>query len=287
MSLWYLVLLALLQGLTEYLPVSSSAHLILLPRVLDVPDQGLVFDVAANTGTFLAVVVYFRRDLWRLVRALVRRDPRPPDRATAASQEPGAGSRAAGDGERLGEDRRLAGLLAAGTVPVLLVGWLLRDPVATMARNPVLVATASIAFGLLLFAADQWGGRRRGLEAVGLRDALLIGVAQTLALVPGTSRSGITITAGLALHLDREAAARFSFLLAVPVSAAAALHESLSLWGASPDGRMLLQLLLVLAVSAASGLAVIHLFLAFVRRQSLTVFVVYRVVLGVVILMVT
>lgn len=262
MSLGYLVLLALLQGLTEFLPISSSAHLILLPYLVDVPDQGLVFDVAANTGTLVAVVLYFHRDLFALARAGL----------------PGRGGTPA--------ERRLLTQLAVASVPVLVCGYLFRDAVATLGRNPLVIAGTSIVFGLLLAVADRRGRRSRDLGEVGLFDAIFVGVAQALALVPGTSRSGVTITAGLARDLEADEATRFSFLLAIPVSAAAGLYEGLGLLGGGLTATLALELVVVLVVSALSGLAVIHLFLGFVRRQSLMVFVVYRVLLGAAILVV-
>jgi undecaprenyl-diphosphatase len=262
MSAWYLVLLALLQGITEFLPISSSAHLILLPNLVDMPDQGLVFDVAANTGTLLAVVVYFHRDLLALARSLFS----PP----AVSDQP--------------DSRRLVGQLAVASLPVLACGWLFRDLIATWARDPLVIAGTSIVYGLFLAAADRWGRRSRDLADLGWGDALFVGLAQALALVPGTSRAGVTLTAGLARGLDAAEATRFSFLLAIPVSAAAAAYESLGLIGTQLEPGVLRELLLVVAVSAAAGFAVIHLFLGFVRRQRLTVFVAYRLLLGAAIL---
>lgn len=260
MSAWYLILLALLQGLTEFLPVSSSAHLILLPRLLSLPDQGLVFDVAANTGTFIAVVSYFRHELGRVGIAVLRL--------------PGSEDR----------DRRLAGHLLVASIPVLCFGWLFRNQVANLAREPVVIGTASIFFGILLFIAERWGRRERSLEQLDLRGAFVIGLAQALALVPGTSRSGITITAALGVRLRRQDAARFSFLLLAPVSAAAAIYELVSLAGVVPSAALLSQLALVVGVSAVTGFVVIHLFLALLRRHSMTFFVVYRILLGLVLL---
>ncbi|MDX1384567.1 MAG: undecaprenyl-diphosphate phosphatase, partial [Thermoanaerobaculia bacterium] len=231
MSPWYWVLLAILQGLTEFLPISSSAHLILLPHVLDVPDQGLVFDVAANTGTLLAVVVYFRSELLRLAAGL------------GPSGAPGG---------RLEGERRLALSLALASLPVLALGFLMRDLVATLARNPVLIATTSIVFGVLLWAVDRWRGGEREVGGATRADALWIGCGQALALIPGVSRSGITITAGLWRRFSREEAARYSFLLAVPVSVAAAGYESLGLLGTQLTGRVLAELALVVAVSAVT-----------------------------------
>jgi undecaprenyl-diphosphatase len=263
MSLGYLVLLAVVQGLTEFLPVSSSAHLILLPRLLATADQGLRFDVAANTGTFLSVLFYFRRDLMAMTVAALSRG---------------------GDPARVA-DRRLAWLVVLGSVPVLICGFLFRDLVATVARDPVLIAATSIGFGVLLALADRWGKRSREVHDLGIADAAWIGLAQALALVPGTSRSGITMTAGLALDLRRDQAARFSFLLAVPVGAAAAAWEAI---GFVRDGQWELwwQLLVVVALSAIVGIAVIHFLLGFLRRRSFLGFAVYRVALGIAILIV-
>jgi undecaprenyl-diphosphatase len=260
MSLGYLVLLAIVQGLTEFLPISSSAHLILLPRVLDAADQGLRFDVAANTGTFLAVLVYFRREVAAMVAAVLSNDA----------------ARAA--------ERRLGWQIALGSAPVLVCGYLLRDLVATLGRSPLVVAVTSIVFGLLLGAADRYGRQRRSAGDLTFTDAALIGAAQALALVPGTSRSGVTMTAGIALHLRREEAARFSFLLALPVGAAAAFYEGLEAVRAGLDRETLAQLLVVVAASAVVGVAVIHFLLGFLRRRGMLGFAIYRVVLGIVIL---
>jgi undecaprenyl-diphosphatase len=262
MSLGYLVLLAVVQGLTEFLPISSSAHLILLPRILDAADQGLRFDVAANTGTFLAVVLYYRGEVARMTAAVLTRDP------------------------ELAPERRLAWQIALASVPVLACGYLFRDVIATMARNPLVIAVTAILFGLLLGVADRYGRRVRSTSDLTWTDAGLIGAAQALALVPGTSRSGVTMTAGIALHLRREEAARFSFLLTMPVGAAAALYEGVSLVREGTDPGTLWQLLVVVAVSAGVGVAVIHFLLRFLRRRGMLGFVVYRVLLGITILVV-
>lgn len=272
MSYLQAVVLALVQGATEFLPISSSAHLVLVPRVLGWPDQGLGFDVATNTGTLVAVMAYFRLELFGLGAAGLR-----------ALRPGGAG----GDGTAArfeDPDARLALLLVLATVPVAVAGLLLHDWVATAGRSPVLIAGTSIGFGLLLGWADRAGARRRELGSVGSFDAAVVGVAQALALVPGTSRSGITITAGLARGLTREGAARFSFLLYVPVGILAAGKE---LWDGLAGGEGLGAVgpaLVGFAVSAAMAYLAIGALLAWVRRQSLTVFVVYRVVLGLVIL---
>ena len=252
------VVLALIQGLTEFLPVSSSAHLALFPRLAGVADQGLAFDVAVHVGTLLAVCGYFRRELAQLMRP-PRDDPKVPSL------------------------RRLAVCVAIGTVPVALAGLLLHDTVETMLRSVTVIAWASIGFGLLLWAADRYGTRRRDEYTLGWRDAALIGCAQALALVPGTSRSGVTMTAALALGLEPRAAARFSFLLSIPVIALAGGYEALRLvrdpapvdWGI---------MALAFAVAALSAYACIRVFLGLLERIGFLPFVVYRVVLGLILL---
>ncbi len=252
------VVLALIQGLTEFLPISSSAHLALFPRLAGVADQGLAFDVAVHVGTLAAVCWYFRGELRDLLRPAAG-DPLTPAR------------------------RRLAGCVVLGTVPVAVAGLLMHDEVATLLRSVNVIAWASIGFGLLLWAADRYGPRRRDEYSVGWRDALLVGLAQALALIPGTSRSGVTMTAALALGLDARAAARFSFLLSIPVIALAGGYETLKLvrdpvpvdWAA---------MLLGVSVAAASAYACIRVFLALLERIGFLPFVIYRVVLGVALL---
>jgi undecaprenyl-diphosphatase len=260
MSLGYLVLLAVVQALTEFLPVSSSAHLILLPRLLETVDQGLRFDVAANTGTLLAVLVYFRREIAAMTVAALS-PPSDPERAA---------------------DRRLAWLVLLGSVPALVCGFLFRDLVATLGRDPLLIAGTSIVYGVLLAVVDRVGRRTRTLREVTAADAAFIGLAQALALVPGTSRSGITMTAGIAANFRRDEAARFSFLLAVPVGAAAAAWETIGFVQGGEWGTWW-QLLVVVVVSAVVGVGVIHFLLGFLRTRSLLVFAFYRIVLGLVI----
>jgi undecaprenyl-diphosphatase len=258
------IVLALVQGLTEFLPISSSAHLVLAPWVLDWPDQGLAFDVVVHLGTLAAVCGYFRADLLGVASGWLR----------------GVTGRApAGDA-----DARLGWLIIAATVPVGLAGLMLKDWVETVARDPMLIGATSIAFGLLLWGADHWGGRSRGADRLGWRDAVVVGLAQAVALVPGVSRSGVTITAGRALGLDREAAARFSFLLAVPVIALSGVLEVGDLVRTGVGGALLGPLLTGFAVSAVSAYLCIRYFLRFLQRHSMDVFVAYRVVLGILIL---
>ncbi len=270
MSLFHAIVLALVQGVTEFLPISSQAHLILVPYLLGWPDQGLAFDVATNTGTLLAVIVYFRRDLRELVTGLLGRGG-------------AGGAHGPGTVEGMPAWRFLAALVL-GTLPVALAGLLAHDWVETAGRNPKVLATTSILFGLALLAADLLGRRRRDLAGLGLPDALLIGLAQAVALVPGTSRSGITITVALLLGFGRPAAARFSFLLAIPVGVLAGGWDALKVLGGGVPAADLGAMAVALVVSGVAAYLVIGGLLAWLQRQSFTPFVVYRVLLGVAIL---
>lgn len=257
MDLLHAVLLAILQGFTEFLPISSSGHLILAPRFLDWPDQGLAFDVAVHLGTLLAVIVYFRAELTAMAGAWFR-------------------SVAGGEGS---QDSRMAWAVIWGTVPVAIAGFFVAGPVESYLRSPMLVASTTAGFGLLLWLADARGSRKRDEYSLGWSDVMIIGLIQVLALVPGTSRSGITMTAGLLLGLTREASARFSFLLAIPVILAAALLETVRLlersepahWDALAIGTL---------VSAAVAYLTIRWFLAFLGRMGMLPFAVYRVLLA-------
>lgn len=256
------IVLALVQGLTEFLPISSSAHLVLCRHVLGAPEgpADLAFDVALHLGTLLAVLVWFRGDLVRLGRAL---------------RMPGA----AGAG---GEARLAWGILVA-TVPVGLGGILLGTG-ADLLRKPLWIAIATIVFGVLLWHADRLGRRDRAIHEIAWLDVLGVGLAQALALVPGTSRSGITMTAGLYLGLDRCAAARFSFLLSIPVILAASALSLATLLeaGSDPDWG---SLLLGTAVAGASAFACIEFFMRLIERVGYAPFVAYRLLLGAVLLL--
>jgi len=250
-----IIVLALIQGISEFLPVSSSAHLILAGQFLNWTDQGLAFDAAVHAGTLAAVVLYFRRDLMALARAGLDREGDPVQRGLLIG-------------------------LAIASVPALAVGALAADWIELWLRNPLFIATTTIAFGLALGLADRYGARRRPLESLNLRDAFLIGLAQVLALVPGTSRSGITITAGLGLGLTREAAARYSFLLSIPIIAAAGgwgFVSGLDRGGSFEFGRFLVAALL----AGVFAWLTIAAFLAWLRHFGMATFVVYRLLLGV------
>lgn len=259
------LILAVIQGLTEFLPVSSSAHLALAPWLFGWADQGLSFDIALHVGTLLAVVVYFFRD-W--VRIAAR----------------GFGLRVGSDPE-LDANPRLFWLLVLGSIPVGIAGYFLHEQAETAFRTPWVIGSMLLIVGILMGIADRIGKRGKNIGQVSTVDALAIGAAQALAVVPGTSRSGITITAGLFRNLDRPAAARFSFLLSTPAIAAAAakgfydLHKQ---GGIPPEMRT--PMIVGIAVSMATGCLAIAVFLRFLRRFSLRAFVAYRIAFGLVIL---
>ena len=259
-GLLQIAVLALIQGLTEFLPVSSSGHLLLPSMLLGWPDQGLAFDVAFHSGTLLAVVWYFRRDLRQLVADGLRRGP-------------------------MHEDGRLFWLLILATLPVGIAGLLLRDLVEDYARSVVVVASTSIVFGLLLGYSDLKGRRIRGIDSINWKIAMLIGLAQMLALLPGASRSGVTMTAALLCHLDRESAARFSFLLAIPVMLASGALEATDLIANPPPAGQLVLLGFGAALAAMVAWLSIHWFLHWIGRISFQPFVIYRVALGFVLLL--
>lgn len=251
----------LVQGLGEFLPISSSAHLVLLPWAAGWEDPGLAVDVALHVGTLVALFIYFRADLLRLGRALVQ----------------SLIERRIGDDP----DRRLAWLVGIGSVPGALVGAALEHKAEEAFRSPPLIATTLIVMGLVLWLADRLAPRERKLDGLSLRDALLVGCAQAAAIVPGISRSGSTITAGRLIGFDREAAARFSFLLAIPITTGAAFlklvvkHEEFAAAGGLSG-----PVLLAVIVAGVSGYFAIAVLLRFVRTNSFLPFAVYRVLVG-------
>mgnify|MGYP001824790422 CR=1 FL=1 len=259
MTLIQIIVLSLIQGLREFLPVSSSAHLILGSKVFDWPDQGLVFDVATHLGTLLAVLIYFRRDLWGMIR-------------------PWLGSTDADE-----TSRKLGVTLVVASIPAILAGGLLHGWVESSLRDIRVIAFTTIGFGLLLWWADARFSRSRQLAEMNLKSGLMRGLAQMLALVPGTSRSGITITMGRMLGFDADSAARFSFLLSIPIIAAAGAYGVL---------RMVLnhaeidwfQFCMAIGFSTRAGWLCIAAFLALLKRVGLVPFVLYRLALGVALL---
>ncbi len=260
MDLSHIIVLALVQGLTEFLPISSSGHLVLVPQFFGWEDQGLAFDIAVHLGTLVAVLTYFRRDVATM--------------AVAWARTLGGGS--------LKGDARLAWAVLVATIPAGLAGLLFMDLVEEHLRSPQVIAATTVGFGVLLWVADRFGAKRRGEYAIGPLSVLVIGFAQALAIIPGTSRSGITMTAGLIMGLSREGTARFSFLLAIPIILLASAVKLLDLLQSeAPVEWDVLGLGTVL--SALAAYACIHYFLRFVERVGMLPFALYRVALGVVI----
>jgi undecaprenyl-diphosphatase len=265
MPLYQIIVLAIIQGITEFLPISSTAHLALAPWLLGWTDPGLTFDIALHLGTLLSVLVYFFRT-WLQVIAQ------------------GFGIQY-GDDEMLRQNPRLLWLMAIGSLPVGIFGFIFGKQAETTWRNPFVIGTMLIAVGVLMWIGERAGTRQKNLGSVTLGDSLAIGAAQALAIVPGTSRSGITITAGLFRNLDRVAAARFSFLLATPAIAAAAAKAfyDLAKHGGIPADMQLL-FVIGIALSGLSGFAVIALFLRFLQRHGLLFFIYYRIVFGIIVI---
>jgi undecaprenyl-diphosphatase len=255
-----IIVLALVQGLTEFLPISSSAHLILVPYLTGWSDQGLAFDVAVHVGTLTAVVLYFRKEINRMFFAWI------------ASLK-----------GRYSEDSKLAWAVLIGTVPVGLAGLLFKDIISDSLRTPLVIAATTIIFGFLLWYADWSGKRQRDEHTLSWKDIIIIGCAQAIALIPGTSRSGITITAGLLVGLTAPAAARFSFLLSIPVIILAGSMETLDYLKVASINDMN-DLIIGALISAVSAYLCIHYFLKLLESIGMTPFVIYRLLLGVLLL---
>ncbi len=266
------IVLGIVQGLTEFLPVSSTAHLRIVPALLGWRDPGAAFTAVTQLGTLAAVLLFFRADLWRIASAWVRGLRDPAVRAT--------------------HDARMGWYIGLGTLPVAVFGFAFKDAISTGARNLRVIAVALIVLGLVLLLAERVGTRRRDLDTFTAADGAAIGLAQALALVPGVSRSGATISAGLFRGLTRPAAARYSFLLSVPAVLLSGLFELRKI-GDPPqrlaDGSVeatvgAVPTALATLGAFVVGYASIALLLRFLATRSTLVFVVYRVVLGVAVL---
>ncbi|WP_271271363.1 undecaprenyl-diphosphate phosphatase [Aliamphritea hakodatensis] len=256
-----IITLALIQGLTEFLPVSSSAHLILPSQLLNWEDQGLAFDVGVHIGSLAAVMFYFRKDIWSMLKAWL---------VTCTGRSAGA-------------DGKLAWLVILATLPAVIAGLMLSSLVDTYGRSILVIAGTTLIFGGLLWWADRNRTEQRQLTDITLKDALYIGFSQAIALIPGTSRSGITMTTGLMLGFDRQSAARFSFLLSIPVILGAGVFKGMDLMatGTADQWEMILAGTVLAAISA---LSCIHLFLKWLDRIGMGPFVIYRMLLGVTLL---
>ena len=241
------LVLAIVQGLTEFLPVSSSAHLILTSQLLGWEDQGLVMDIAAHFGSLLAVMWYFRKDIWQMLS---------------------------------GRDWTLFLQLAAASIPIAVVGLLAAGLIETHLRSAVVIAVASIVFGILLWLAQKTPEKS---QKVSWRLAMIMGFAQILALIPGASRAGITLTAGMASGLNKTAAARFSFLLAIPTILMTSVYGFYQLYQ-QPQAANLQAVGLITVMSFVAALLTIHVFLKLIEKISFSIFMWYRVILGLLIL---
>jgi undecaprenyl-diphosphatase len=261
MSWWQVVVLAVVQGLTEFLPVSSSGHLAIVSRLFFADDAGASFTAVSQLGTELAVLVYFARDIWRIGKAWFN--------GLLVTAHRNA-------------DYRMGWYVIIGTIPICIIGLLFKDEIRTGVRNLWVIATALVVFSAVIALAERLGRQTRHVDQLNWRDAIVVGVAQTLALVPGISRSGATISAGLFLGLDRELAARFGFLLAIPAVFASGLfslpdafHPVLE--GMSATGP---QLLVATVIAFVVGLAAVAWLLRFLVHHSMYWFVGYRVAAG-------
>jgi undecaprenyl-diphosphatase len=256
------VVLGIVQGLTEFLPISSTAHLRIVPAFAGWDDPGAAFTAVIQLGTMAAVLVYFRTDILRIFLAWLKglRDRR--ERATL--------------------DSRMGWYIILGTIPIGIFGFVFRDQIETGARNLELIGSTLIAFALVMELADRMGRRERGIETLDRTDGIAIGMAQALALVPGVSRSGATISAGLFRELDRPAAARYSFLLSIPAVVLSGLFEARKI--GEPGGAAVGPTAIATALAFVVGYASIAFLLRYLTKHGLGIFVAYRIVLGVVVL---
>nr|WP_217266295.1 undecaprenyl-diphosphate phosphatase [Vibrio furnissii] len=258
---WYALFLGIVQGITEFLPISSSAHLILMPTFLGVVDQGVSFDLATHIGTLLAVLVYFRRDIALLITEW--------GKSITQRQYSSANS-------------RLAWAILWGTFPAALAGLFLLDLIDDQLRSVMVILFTTVAYGVMLGLADIFGRKVRELESLGWRDVLIVGCAQALALIPGTSRSGVTITAALILGFNRQAASRLSFLLAIPITALAAAAKIAEVAMDSSVTVDWLALLIGSVTSFLTAILAIHYFLKFLNQFGMMPYVIYRLILAVI-----
>jgi undecaprenyl-diphosphatase len=256
------ILLGILQGLTEFLPISSSAHLAIFPQLFGSTDPGASFTAVTQIGTELAVIWYFRRDLWRIGSTWMTSLWRPERRGLL--------------------DARMGWYIIIGTIPIAVAGLLLEDTIQTSFRNLWVIGVNLILFGLVLGVLDRIAAHVRPIERLTLKDAVLYGLAQMLALVPGVSRSGATISMGLALKYTREAATRYAFLLAIPAVVASAIFQIPDVNASAEPGMA--KTVVATVVAFVVGYAVVAWLLRYLRTHSYLPFVIYRVALGVLVL---
>jgi undecaprenyl-diphosphatase len=265
MPIYQVIVLAIIQAVTEFLPISSSAHLELAPWLFGWKDPGLTFDVALHVGTLVAILIYFFKDWVQIVGQ-------------------GFGLNIGSDPE-LKKNRNLLWLIAAASIPIGVIGFMFNKQAESTWRNPYVIGSMLIVIGILMWIADRRATGTKAMDKVDWGDGMWTGIAQALAVVPGTSRSGITITAALFRGLNRETAARFSFLLSAPAIAAAALKKFWDIHksgGIAPD--MKVPFVLGIILSGILGAVVIGVFLKYLRRNSLMPFVYYRIVFGIIVI---
>ena len=261
-SAFQAIVLGIVQGLTEFLPISSTAHLRIIPAFLGWDDPGAAFTAVIQLGTMAAVVLHFRSDLWRIATTWLRSLREKSLRGNL--------------------DARLGWYIGLGTIPIVIVGYLLRDQIETGGRNLSLIGIAMIVGGLGLWLAELVGRRRRSLDQINATDAAVIGGAQTLALIPGFSRSGSTIGAGLFRNFDRVSAARYSFLLSVPAVVLSGLFEARKI--GDPGGAGIGPTIIATVLAFIVGYWSISFLLRYLSRKSLGIFIVYRIVMGALVL---
>ncbi len=259
------IVLGIIQGLTEFLPISSTAHLILAPWIFGWDDPGLAFDVVLHLGTLTGIIAFFRKDFYSILQGMI-----------------------SGMMERkthTGIEGRVGWYIIIGTIPAGLAGLLLKDQIETVLRSPRIIAIALILFGLILMWAEAVGRKKRRMDHLNIVDAIVIGCAQAIALIPGVSRSGITITAGLFRNIERATAARFAFLLSTPIIMAGGLLSALNVYKEGLPQDMFWPYVGGFAASAVSGFLAIKFLLLFLSKQKVNIFVYYRIIVGILILL--
>lgn len=259
----HLMLLSALQGLTEFLPVSSSGHLILFSKFTSFPDQGLALDIAVHVGSILAVMIYFSETIWQIIKGLLK------TRFIPSFANQGA---------------QTFWLVVVGTLPIIAVGYLLKETGMEWARSTKLIGWTILGYGLLLFIADKWGMTIREIKHLGIWDAFLIGCAQCLALIPGTSRSGITITMARFLSMERREAAKFSMLLSIPAIVAAAALVALEMYQ-QQNLSEILYAIDGITYSFIASIIAIYIVMWWLKKSTFLPFVIYRVILGTILLL--
>lgn len=258
MSAIQLILLSALQGITEFLPVSSSGHLVLFSYFTQFPDQGLALDVAVHIGSIIAVMIYFHKTIWQIIKALFKTNFIPTLR---------------------NEHAKTFWLLVIGTFPIMIIGYILHRHGMDEFRNPHLIGWTILGYGLLLYIADKYSITIRSIKHLSILDAFLIGCAQCLALIPGTSRSGITITMGRFLGMERREAAKFSMLLSIPAILAAGCLVGYELYQQN-DLISLLSSIDAILYSFIASIFAIYIVMWWLKKSTFTPFVIYRIILG-------